>query len=80
MSIAIVTVFLLFWLPYSINVLIIQYHASSTHFSCSFGLYYNVTITMTFGCCAINPIIYFVFSSNYRQALKRLIKFSFLEP
>ena len=61
MSIAIVTVFVLFWLPYSINVLIIQYHASSTHFSCSFGLYYNVTITMTFGCCAINPIIQFRF-------------------
>ena len=78
-SIAIVTVFVLFWLPYSINVLIIQYHASSTHFWCSFGLYYNVTITMTFECCAINRLSSFVFSSNYRQALRRLIKCSFVE-
>ena len=79
MSIAIVTVFVLCWLAGSINSLILRYHYSSTHFSCSFWLYAYVTKYMTAnGYCAINPIICFIFSSNYRKALKRLIKCSFV--
>ena len=79
MSIAIVTVFVLCWLPGSINSLILRYHYSSTHFSCSFWLYAYVTKYMTANVyCAINPIICFMFSSNYRKALKRLIKCSFV--
>ena len=39
MSIAIVTVFVLCWLAGSINSLILWYHYSSTHFSCSFWLF-----------------------------------------
>ena len=43
MSIAIITVFVLCWLPYNTNYLIIEYQDSSAHLSCSFQIYYNVT-------------------------------------
>ena len=79
MSIAIVTVFVLCLLPLSINALIIWYQDTFTHFSCSFWIYYEVTRYMTNAYCAFNPIICFMFSSNYRKALKRLIKCSFVK-
>ena len=77
LSIAIVLVFVFCWLPYTTNILIrLNTAASSTHFSCGFWLYDVVTYHMGVGYCAINPIICFVFSSNYRQALKRLMNCS----
>ena len=78
LSIAIVLVFVLCWLPYTTNILIKRYTAArrSTHFSCAFWLYDVVTYYMGVGYCAINPIICFVFSNNYRQALKRLMNCS----
>ena len=79
MSIAIVTVFVLCWLPHSANVLIIQYQDTFTHLSCSFRIYYQVTFYMAIAYCAINPVICFMFSRNYRKALKRLIKCSFVQ-
>ena len=79
MSIAIVTVFVFCLLPYSINNLIILYQDTFTHFSCSFWIYYRVTDYMGYAYCAINPVICFMFSSNYRKALKRLIKCSFAQ-
>ena len=78
MSIAIVTVFVLCWLPNVTNYLIIEYQDRSKLFSCSFSLYINVASYMANAYCAINPVICFIFSSNYRKALKRLIKCSFL--
>ena len=79
MSIAIVTVFVLCWLPYNTNHLITEYQDSSTHFSCSFQIYFNVTYFLIHAYCAINPIICFMFSSNYRQGVKRLMKCSFVQ-
>ena len=79
MSIATVTVFVFCYLPYSINFLIILYQDTFTHFSCSFWIYYEVTDYMGYAYCAINPVICFMFSSNYRKALKRLIKYSFVQ-
>ena len=79
MSIAIVTVFVLCWLPYNTNHLIIEYQNRSAHFSCSFQIYFAVTYFMINAYCAINPIICFMFSSNYRQGIKRLIKCSFVQ-
>ena len=76
MSIAIVTVFVLCWLPYNTNHLIIEYQDRSAHFSCSFQIYFNVTYFLIHAYCAINPIICFMFSSNYRQGVKRLMKCS----
>ena len=76
-SIAIVLVFVFFWLPFTTNSLIKQYRASSIYqFSCGFWLYFYVTHCMAVGYCAINPIICFVFSSNYREGLNRLINCS----
>ena len=77
MSIAIVTVFVLCWLPYNTNHLIIEYQDRSAHFSCSFQIYFAVTYFMINAYCGINPIICFKFGSNYRQGIKRLIKCSF---
>ena len=79
MSIAIVTVFVLCLLPLSINALIIWYQDTFTHFSCSFWISFEVSIYMANAYCAINPVICFMFSSNYRKALKRLIKCSFAQ-
>ena len=79
MSIAIVTVFVLCCLPFPINFLITQYQDTFTHLSCSFWIYDEVTIYMLNAYCAINPVICFMFSSNYRKALKRLRKRSFVQ-
>ena len=79
MSIAIVTVIELCWLPYNTNHLIIVYQDSSPHFSCSFQIYFAVTYFLIHAYCAINPIICFMFSSNYRQGVKRLMKCSFVK-
>ena len=79
MSIAIVTVFVLCWLPNVTNHLIIRYQDTFTHLSCSFWIYYEVTIYMANAYFALNPVICFMFSSNYRKALKRLIKCSFVQ-
>ena len=79
MSIAIVTVFVLCLLPCATTVLIIEYQDRSSPFSCSFWIYDVVTLFMANMYCAINPVICFMFSSNYRKALKRLIKCSFAQ-
>ncbi|CAH3166059.1 unnamed protein product, partial [Porites evermanni] len=79
MSIAIVTVFVFCCLPHSINYLIIQYQDTFTHLSCSFWIYYVVIFYVSSAYFAINPVICFMFSSNYRNALKRLIKCSFVQ-
>ena len=79
MSIAIVTVFVLCWLPFSINFLILGYQDTVTHLSCSFWIYDAVTFFMRTTYCAINPVICFMFSSNYQKALKRLMKCSLVQ-
>ena len=76
LSIAIVLVFVFCWLPLTTNLLIIRYRATSIHFSCGFWLYLDVAYYMAVGYCAINPIICFAFSSNYREGLKRLMNCS----
>ena len=79
MSIVIVTVFVLCWLLFTTNILIIiVYKGSVTYFFCSFWIYFHVTYFTAHAYCAINPIICFIFSSNYRQGAKRLIKCSFV--
>ena len=79
MSIAIVTVFVLCRLPYNTNYSIIEYQDSSAHFTCSLQIYFAVTYFTVHAYCAINPIICFMFSSNYRQGVKRLMKCSFVQ-
>ena len=76
MSIAIISVFVFCWLPFITNELILVYRSSSTHFSCSFSHDYHVTYYIAAAYFALNPIICFTFSSNYRLGLKRLINSS----
>ena len=76
MSIAIVVVFVICWLPYTTVFLMGRYSASSMHFSCGILIFQEVSNVMVHAYCAINPLICFLFSSHYRQALQRLIKCS----
>ena len=39
---------------------------------CGFFIYWHITFFMAVSNCAINPCICFIFSTNYRSALKRL--------
>ena len=73
MSIAIVLVFVSCWLPFYTNLFVIEYSSVQ---SCAFLLYFDVAVVMTVAYCAINPITCFIFSTNYRQALKRLMNCS----
>ena len=73
MSIAIVLVFVSCWLPFYTNLFVIEYSSVQ---SCAFLLYFDVAVVMTVAYCAINPITCFIFSTNYRQGLKRLMNCS----
>ncbi|CAH3146622.1 unnamed protein product, partial [Porites evermanni] len=43
-------------------------------FSCGFPIFVDIAIFMYHVNCAVNPIICLIFSTNYRQGLKRLLK------
>ena len=75
MAITIVVVFFICWIPLISNAIIENFSASDSLIfsSCSFHIYRTVTFFMAFANCAINPIICLTLSSNYRQALKRLV-------
>ena len=73
MSVAIVLVFAVCWLPFSINALLFLYSSNMAIWS-SCGMQYFGTIAFLLMCsyCAVNPCICFIFSGNYRQGLKNL--------
>ena len=75
MATAIMVVFFICWIPFFSNAIIVRFSApdSPIFSSCSFKLYRRVTLFMAYANCAINPIICLILSSNYRQALKRLV-------
>ena len=72
MAIAIVVAFFICWIPMFSNGMISVLSAPVSSISCSFYLYDFIAMFMALANCAINPIICLIFSSNYRQALKRL--------
>ena len=72
MAIAIVLGFVLCWVPFSIAFLLLNFARDSL--PCGFFIYWNISWFMAVSNCAINPCICFVFSSNYRIALKRLLR------
>ena len=74
MSVAIVLVFAVCWLPFSIYTLLSLY-SSNMAMRSSCGMQYFGTIAFLLACsyCAVNPCICFIFSGNYRQGLKNLI-------
>ena len=72
MSIAIVVTFVLCWVPWTISTLL-YYFAWDSTMPCDKLLYYDITEFMALAYTAINPSICFLFSSKYRQGLKRLV-------
>ena len=72
MAIAIVLGFVLCSVPYSICDLLFNFERGSL--PCGFFVYETITYFMAVSNCAINPCICFIFSSNYRNALKRLLR------
>ena len=73
MTVAIVVAFFICWIPFFINVAIFSFEPTKTWDSCKFRVSYNVALFMAYTSCAINPIICLTFTSNYRQALRRLV-------
>ena len=72
MAIAIVLVYILCWVPITVCTLLIYY--ARVRFSCGFSLFHSIAYFVSCANCAINPFICFIFSGNYRQGLKRLLK------
>ena len=74
MSIAIVFVFAICWLPFSTCMLLFYFPPDSTMISsCSFQYFLSISLFLAYSNCAINPCICFIFSGNYRQGLKNLL-------
>ena len=73
MTVAIVVAFFISWIPVSINVLIFYLVPTSTLDFCKLWVSHNVLLFMAHTNCAINPIICLTLTSNYRQALRRLV-------
>ena len=72
MTIAIVVTFFICWIPFSIQVVTIYFVPKIT-LDCKFRVSSFVALFLAYTNCAINPIICLTFSSNYRQALRRLV-------
>ena len=72
MAIAIVVVFLLCWIPSSITYLLLMFERD--RWCSDIRLFYEIVYFMAVSNSAINPCICFIFSGNYRQGLKRLLK------
>ena len=73
MAIAIVLGFVLCFVPWSITLFILLEFAPDS-LPCSLFIYRDISWFMSVSNCAINPCICFIFSSNYRNALKRLLR------
>ena len=75
MAIAIVSVFVISWVPYhTTTLLLLNYKPEILFFSsCSFLLYAGITYFLAIANCAINLFICLILSSNYRQGLKKLL-------
>ena len=79
MSSAIVSGFIMCWLPYSIWWFLTLY-SSDLLSSCGFQYFTGFAFFLAHSNCAINPIICFVFCRNYRQGLKNFFGCFFVGP
>ena len=74
MSVAIVFVFAVCWLPFSIVFLLSSFSSDSAMMSsCAFQYSAHIAFFLARSYCAVNPCVCFIFSSNYRQGLKNLL-------
>ena len=71
MAIAIVLGFVLCWVPVSITA---SLRLARDNLPCGFDIAQYITWFMAVSNCAINPCICFILCSNYRKALKRLLR------
>ena len=70
MSIAIVLVFTICWLPLTAYSLLVFFPLDSTMISsCGFWYFWSISFFLACSNCAVNPCICFIFSGNYRQGL-----------
>ena len=74
MAIAIVLVFAVCWLPISIYWILVLLTSDNMTSSCGFRYFAIASFLMADANCAINPCICFIFSGNYRQGLKNLLR------
>ena len=75
MSIAIVVTFIVCWLPTTIWWFFVLYPPDSTMTaSCGFQYFALIASCLAHFNSAINPCISFIFSGNYRQGLKNLLR------
>ncbi|XP_078342250.1 QRFP-like peptide receptor [Oculina patagonica] len=72
MAIAIVLGFAVCWLPNCIWWILVLFVSDS--WSCGFQYFRSVADFLANANCAINPCICFLFSENYRQSLRTLLK------
>ena len=72
LTVAIVVAFFISWIPFSIR-LVTLYFVPKITLDRKFCVSFNVALFMAYTNCAINPIICLTFTSNYRQALRRLV-------
>ena len=72
MAIAIVVGFALCWVPWSIINLLI-YFEWNREIPCGVFQYGVIVWAISQANCALNPVICFIFNSNYRQGLKKLL-------
>ena len=79
MSSAIVSGFIMCWLPYSIWWFLTLY-SSDILLSCGFQYFTGFSFFLAHSNCAMNPIICFVFCRNYRQGLKNFFGCFFVGP
>ena len=74
MSVAIVFVFAVCWLPFSIVFLLFLFSSDSAMMSsCAFQYSTHIVFFLAASYCAVNPCVCFIFSGNYRQGLKNLL-------
>ena len=71
LSIAIVIGFTLCWIPYGIGAVFIKFVVT---LPCNFRPFWAFAHFMVASNSAVNPCICFIFSSNFRQGLKRIFK------
>ena len=75
MAVAIVLGFAVCWLPFSIiNLLYFFAWDHNARSSCHVKLYFFSALFLARANCALNPCICFMFSINYRQAFRNLLK------
>ena len=74
MSIAIVLVFAICWLPLTILFFLVHFPTDKTMISpCGFQYFLLISYYLARSNCAVNPCVCFIFSGNYRQGLKNLL-------